>query len=88
MVLTRSHGIDKDLWYRKGLMVLTIPMVLTKTKCIESVILNYTCTRGPSATRMPDFLERYSLSIEEQLKTKLNQILKIRMDFLTTGLMC
>ena len=56
MVLTRTHGIDKDLWYRQGLMVLTTPMVLTKTHGIESVILNHTRTRGPSVTRMRDFL--------------------------------
>ena len=55
MVLTRTHGIDKELWYRQGLMVLTTPMVLTKTNGIESVLLNHTCTRGPSVTRMQDF---------------------------------
>ena len=46
MVLTRTHDIDKDLWYRQG------PMVLTKTYGIESVLLNHTHTRGPSVTRM------------------------------------
>ena len=56
MVLTRTYGIDKDLWYKQGLMVLTTPMVLTKTHGIESVLLNHTHTRGPSATRMKDFL--------------------------------
>ena len=56
MVLTRTYGIDKDLWYRQGLMVLTTPMVLTKTHGIESVILNHTRMRGPSVTRMWDFL--------------------------------
>ena len=55
MVLTRAHGIDKDLWYGQGLMVLTTPMVLTKTHGIESVIINHTRTRGPSVTRMRDF---------------------------------
>ena len=60
MVLTRTHGIDKDLWYRQQLMVLTTPMVLTKTHGIESVILNQTRTRGPSVTRMRDFLVRGS----------------------------
>ena len=45
MVLTRTHGIDKDLWYRQQLMVLTTPMVLTKTHGIESVILNHTHVR-------------------------------------------
>ena len=55
MVLTRTHSIDKDSWYRQGLMVLTTPMVLTKTHGIESVILNHTHTRGPSVTRMRDF---------------------------------
>ena len=37
-------------------MVLTTPMVLTKTHGIESVILNHTHTRGPSVTRMRDFV--------------------------------
>ena len=59
MVLTRTHGIDKDLWYRQGLMVLTTPMVLTKTHGIESVLLNHTRTRGPSVTCMRDFLIKY-----------------------------
>ena len=36
-------------------MVLTTPMVLTKTHGIESVLLNHTRTRGPSVTRMRDF---------------------------------
>ena len=36
-------------------MVLTTPIVLTKTHGIESVILNHTRTRGPSVTRMRDF---------------------------------
>ena len=61
MVLTRTYGIDKDLWYRQGLMVLTTPMVLTKTHGIESVIINHTRTRGPSVTRMRDFLFTESL---------------------------
>ena len=56
MVLTRTYGIDKDLWYRQGLMVLTTPMVLTETHGIKSVLLNHTRTRGPSVTRMRDFL--------------------------------
>ena len=55
MVLTRTHGIDKDLWYGQGLMVLTTPMVLTQTHGIELVILNHTRTRGRSVTRMRDF---------------------------------
>ena len=55
MVLTRTHGIDKDLWYRQGLMVLTTPMVLTKTHGIEWVLLNHTHSRGPSVTHMRDF---------------------------------
>ena len=62
MVLTRTHGIDKDLWYRQGLMVLTTPMVLTKTHGIESVIPNHTRTRGPSVTRMQDFFVLYLVS--------------------------
>ena len=31
MVLTRTDDIDKDLLYIQGLMVLTSPMLLTKT---------------------------------------------------------
>ena len=53
-----TYGIDMDLWYRQGLMVLTTPIVLTKTHGIESVILNHTRTRGPSVTRMRDFFYR------------------------------
>ena len=56
MVLTRAHGIYKDSWHGQGLMVLTTPMALTKTHGIESVILNPTRTRGPSVTRMRNFL--------------------------------
>ena len=56
MVLTKTHGIDKDLWYRQGLMVLTTPMVLIETHGIESVLLNNTRTRGTSVTRMRDLL--------------------------------
>ena len=55
MVLTMTHGIDKNLWYRQGLMVLTTPMEMTKTHGIESVIVNHTLTTGPSVTRMRDF---------------------------------
>ena len=55
MVLTRNHGIDKDSWCRQGLMVLTTPMVLTKTHGIESVFLNHTRKRGPSVICMRDF---------------------------------
>ena len=58
-----THGIDKDLWYRQGLMVLTTPMVLTKIHCIETVILNPTRTRGPSVTRMRDFLRSKSFEV-------------------------
>ena len=36
-------------------MVLTTPMVLTKTHGIESVLLNHTHKRGPSVTRMRNF---------------------------------
>ena len=62
MVLTRTHGIDKDLWYRQQLMVLTTPIVLTKTHGIELVILNHTRTRGPSGICMRDFLNEEGLS--------------------------
>ena len=57
MVLKRTHGIDKDFWYRQGPMVLTTPMVITKSHGIESVLLNHTRTRGPSVTRMRDFFK-------------------------------
>ena len=36
-------------------MVSTTPMVLTLTHGIVSVLLNHTCTRGPSVARMRDF---------------------------------
>ena len=42
----KTHGIHKDLWYRQGLMVLTTPMVLTKTRGIETVLLNHTIQEG------------------------------------------
>ena len=58
-------GIAKDLWNRQGLMVLTIPIVLTKTHGIESVILNHTRTRGPSVTRMRDFFLHKSLKLSK-----------------------
>ena len=41
-----THGIDKDPWYKHGLMVLTTPMVLTLTHRINSLLLNHTRTRG------------------------------------------
>ena len=56
MVLTRTHGTDKDLWYRQVHMVLKTPMVMTKTHGIESVLQNHIRTRGPGVTRMRDFL--------------------------------
>ena len=69
MVLTRTHGIDKDLWYRQGLMVLTTPMVLTKTHVIESVLLNHTNTRGPSVACVWDFFEvKCSVLVKRDLK--------------------
>ena len=55
-------GIDKDLLYRQGLMVLTSPMVLTQTHGIVSVLLNHTCTRGPSVTPMLDFFYGKSIA--------------------------
>ena len=63
MLYTWTHGIDMDSWYRHGLMVVTTPMVLTQTHGIVLVLLNHTCTRGPSVARMRDFLElkRYFL---------------------------
>ena len=44
-------------------MVLTTPMGLTQTHCIELVLLNHTCMRGPSVTRMRDFL-RYFIFLD------------------------
>ena len=64
MVLTRTHGIDKDLWYRQGLMVLTTPMVFTKAHGIESILLNHTRTTGPSVTCMRDFCTTNSTPVE------------------------
>ena len=61
MVLTRAYGIDKDLCYRQGLMVLTTPMVLTKTHGIESVLLNHTLTTGPSVTSNLDLEKKKNL---------------------------
>ena len=71
MVSKRTPGIDKDSWYRQGFMVLTTPMVLTKTHGIESVLLNHTRTRGPSVTRMRDFFftKWWSYSVEGLLST-------------------
>ena len=61
MVLTKTHGIDIDSWYRYILMVLKTPMVLTWTHGgIELVLLNHTRTRRPSVIRMLDFLLLYS----------------------------
>ena len=36
-------------------MVLTTIVVFAQTDGIELVLLNHTCTRGPSVTRMRDF---------------------------------
>ena len=44
-------------------MVLTTPMGLTQTHCIEMVLLNNTCMRGPSVTRMRDLL-RYFIFLD------------------------
>ena len=64
MVYTWTHGKDMDSLYRQALMVLTKPMVLTQTHGIVSVLLNHSCTRGPSVARMWDFLmEVYHLLI-------------------------
>ena len=41
-------------------MVLTTSMVFTQTDGIELVLLNNTCTRGPSVIRMGDFFLHYS----------------------------
>ena len=38
-------------------MVLTTTMVFAQTDGIELVLLNHTCTRGPSVTRMRDFFK-------------------------------
>ena len=42
-------------------MVLTTTMVFAQTDGIEMVLLNHTCTRGPSVTRMQDFFDILSL---------------------------
>ena len=44
MLLTRIHGKDIE------------PLLLTRTHCIDSVLLNHTHTRGPSVPRMQIFL--------------------------------
>ena len=62
MILTKTHGIDKDLWYRQGLMISATPIVLAQTHGIESVLLNHTHTRGPSVTRMRDLSYLFSPS--------------------------
>ena len=65
IVLTRTPSIDKDSWYLQGNMVkpkthgIDKLMVLTETHGIEWVLLNHTRTRGPSVTRMRDFLLKY-----------------------------
>ena len=60
-------------------MVLTTPMVMTKTHGIESLLLNHTHTRGPSVTRMWDFLLFYlSCTL---MPTYINQF-KILLDIL------
>ena len=64
MVLIRTYGIDKDLRYRQGLMVLTTHMVLTETHGRESVLLNHTCMRGPSVTRMRQSCYQIEISPE------------------------
>ena len=70
MVLTKTHGIDKDFWYRQQLMVLTTPIVLTKTHGIELLILNHTRTRGPSVTHMRDFLGNNKKNNNEKFQTE------------------
>ena len=55
MVLTWTHGIDMNSWYRHGLMLLTKLMVLTQTHGIVLLLLSHTSTRGPSVSRMRDF---------------------------------
>ena len=69
MVLTRTHTIDKDLWYRQG------PMVLTRTHGIESVLRNHTNTRGPSVTRMQVFLEYILISMRAAHWDSVSQVL-------------
>jgi hypothetical protein len=58
-VLDHSWPFLYHFWtYRHGLMVLTTTMVFAQTDGIELVLLNHTCTRGPSVTRMQDFYRR------------------------------
>ena len=58
MLLTRTHGLDLELWYRLALMV------ETWTHGIASVLLNHTRTRGPSVPRMRDFLVEFEYQNE------------------------
>ena len=55
MVYTWTDGIGMGSWYRHGPMVLTTPMVLTKTHSIVSVLLNHTLMRGPIVAIVQDF---------------------------------
>ena len=48
-------------------MVLTTTMVFAQTDGIELVLLNHTCTRGPSVTRMRDFFYTLGVSIKKIL---------------------
>ena len=44
-------------------MVLTPPIVFAQTDGIDLVLLNHTCTRGPSVTRMPDFFFTFPIKV-------------------------
>ena len=40
-------------------MELTAPMVLTQSQGMVSVLLNHTCTRGPSVARRQEYFFKY-----------------------------
>ena len=84
MVKTWTHGIEMDSWYRHGLVVLTTPMVLTKTHDIELLLLNHPHTRGPSVARMRRFLGIAAIICTHQD----NQYLLYAVVFITRNKVC
>ena len=78
MVLTWTHGIEMDSWYRHGLLVLTTPMVLTQTHGIVLVLLNQTRTRGTSVTRMRTFFNTFVVQMNTWRLTKFNNIIHVQ----------
>ena len=53
MVKTRTHGVDKDSWYRYTHGI-DNTYGIDLVHGIESVLLNHTHKRAPSVTRMRD----------------------------------